>query len=1074
MSQMDELVIKFGAEDMGLEGQLLQLQSSLAANTEALTALTVKLGETAGASDALAAGAGNATRAASAMGTVLAGVSTEAGAATKNIAGMGGALSSLGAMTGPMLALGAALAAIGTVVAGFAGGIKYATDMRDAMETLKFVTADYGGNVAAVSKQVADFANLQEQTTRYAAPEVVASYNIMNRAITDTGDALNAVRIAEDVARKTHNDLITTTEQLMKSETGRKLILAELGIKISDIKAQHMSWNDVMKLAEAHSKNLAVLMSGELPDSIEMTNNAWKHSWSALAEDLLPTLTSLSDHFRYFIEDILPIVGHSFVLMFNSIKEAAASDLVGVAKFFMGDYKGALADFGHGESAVWNALTTEVAPHFETWQARQKHLQSQNAPPSGDPFKHTYQMSGTGGSAASVAAAAAKALRQDLRDLETQYDTLRTHAGQSFDTQIEETKKEIAALKEFAETHKLTRAEMDQVKTKIKDLENAEESLKKKREEAHTKHLEALKKEYEALVQHYDALISIAKDTYGKESTEYINALRAMQAALTDFLKKHKDLTQQVIDDAHVKYAQMGADYQTVLDTEQKQYDEWVKKQEEAAKQHYDQLHQIAQQWADKVGVLFDSIFTGGKTKATSFKDEFLKILHEIEQALMKSMLVKMFMGALGGVGGPGGSFLSMLGMGGGGGGGGGGGLSLGASQNGLLGALVGTAGASSVVSSLPQNQGVMGMLFGSSASNLTTGGGGGGGGGLAALAALFGHGGGGGGGSGSGSTWLGGVAPGAPIASGFGPASIFAPNAAAGKGVGEAMGALAGGGLAFQGMQQGGAFGGLESGLGIDMLLTSIGVSGGLATPIAIAAGLAAMFMHHDNPAQMPDKYMPGYGQFVSDINGAGGTFNGQFIQPEAQYWGSNALRYQIAAFFGSNPDLTQYGPNQGALEQLKALGPTYGIANEKNGTFTLDDGRTVGVNDYISLVSTYIAAVGSSGIPSPVFKVTHSLPDYAGAVSGVGNYLPGSPAAVASSGPPGNVTGSGGAAAPTVSASAMRVVGAGGGGAGGDVYVTQHIYGSILQQKDLAQYLNETLNQYSPARGMNIITRS
>lgn len=79
------------------------------------------------------------------------------------------------------------------------------------------------------------------------------------------------------------------------------------------------------------------------------------------------------------------------------------------------------------------------------------------------------------------------------------------------------------------------------------------------------------------------------------------------------------------------------------------------------------------------------------------------------------------------------------------------------------------------------------------------------------------------------------------------------------------------------QGYEQGGVFGGLETALSIDQLLaTVVGLSGGIATPVAIVAGvLAAIFGgSHDNPADMPDKYDTArYTQYVGELQGAADT---------------------------------------------------------------------------------------------------------------------------------------------------------------------------------------------------------
>jgi hypothetical protein len=100
-------------------------------------------------------------------------------------------------------------------------------------------------------------------------------------------------------------------------------------------------------------------------------------------------------------------------------------------------------------------------------------------------------------------------------------------------------------------------------------------------------------------------------------------------------------------------------------------------------------------------------------------------------------------------------------------------------------------------------------------------------------------------------------------------------------------------------------------------------------------------------------------YGTFVSDVNGAPGQFNGQTIQPGAQYStaiGNESGSEQMYAYL-SNPGNYQNvtGQDLQYIQQLQALSggsPTgLGIASEYNGMFTLGSGQKISVSQYTTL---------------------------------------------------------------------------------------------------------------------------
>jgi hypothetical protein len=98
----------------------------------------------------------------------------------------------------------------------------------------------------------------------------------------------------------------------------------------------------------------------------------------------------------------------------------------------------------------------------------------------------------------------------------------------------------------------------------------------------------------------------------------------------------------------------------------------------------------------------------------------------------------------------------------------------------------------------------------------------------------------------------------------------------------------ISGASEAVQGFQQGGFQGGVEAGLGIWQ--TEAAINPALAASpvgigIAAVGGIVAGLIHHDDPSEMPDKYMPGYGQGVANLQGNGNANGVQYQESPSVY---------------------------------------------------------------------------------------------------------------------------------------------------------------------------------------------
>lgn len=161
---------------------------------------------------------------------------------------------------------------------------------------------------------------------------------------------------------------------------------------------------------------------------------------------------------------------------------------------------------------------------------------------------------------------------------------------------------------------------------------------------------------------------------------------------------------------------------------------------------------------------------------------------------------------------------------------------------------------------------------------------------------------------------------------------------------------------------QEWGALGGaLGSGLG---MIGGPAVSAGAGMLGSILGGL---FGHSTNPLDEPDVYdTQNYGQFVANINGAPGSFNGVTIAPQPQYSiadGELSMGEQMYQW-------AQKNPQQPIAKQILALGPKLDIASEYQGEFTLGSGKTISVTAYEQLAQQWQAVAGNQ-VNAPLISV-------------------------------------------------------------------------------------------------------
>ncbi|HEY1680225.1 MAG TPA: hypothetical protein VGF98_01095 [Candidatus Tumulicola sp.] len=209
-------------------------------------------------------------------------------------------------------------------------------------------------------------------------------------------------------------------------------------------------------------------------------------------------------------------------------------------------------------------------------------------------------------------------------------------------------------------------------------------------------------------------------------------------------------------------------------------------------------------------------------------------------------------------------------------------------------------------------------------------------------------------------------------------------------------------------------------------------------------AAGgiLGGLFGNHETAADEPDVYdTQNYGQFVSNMNGTTGTYNGVTINAQPQYNradGALPMSQQMVAW-------AQKNPNDPLSKQILALGTSgLGIKSEYQGEFTLWNGKQISVTAYEQLGSQWQAkATGATN--SPIVSIN----SYGGGSAAGGYNTPGMDSSTFAAEEQGWASGMSG----STGYGAYNSPVTGGGSAGGDA-VVGGAAGSSLGNTQLAPY--------------------
>jgi hypothetical protein len=187
---------------------------------------------------------------------------------------------------------------------------------------------------------------------------------------------------------------------------------------------------------------------------------------------------------------------------------------------------------------------------------------------------------------------------------------------------------------------------------------------------------------------------------------------------------------------------------------------------------------------------------------------------------------------------------------------------------------------------------------------------------------------------------------------------------------------------------QSSGTWAGIFGGIG-DVAGSIIGGPVGGMIGGLLGGLFGGLFGSHETAAQMPDVSEPtygtqwNYGQFVSNMIGTYGTYNGQYIQAQApynQYEGGTPMGKQVYEELADLPK--NLSPVvEGLANQLRALerGDTNSnaleIKSESQGMFTLESGAQISVQSYMQMIGQFMAATAGM---LPTYTVSRAYPNF------------------------------------------------------------------------------------------------
>jgi len=240
-----------------------------------------------------------------------------------------------------------------------AGAATVAAKDQEAMERLGVAIKAQGADWNALSKQVADWTELQERTTTFGRSQTVPALNELAVAGVKLGDAFKIVRVAEDASAATGKPLAEVTHQLLEAYNGNSRGLIQLGVVTRDQIKDGMSLMQIFGAIEKTMSDQATSTNVYAKQQIILQHDIEKLSLS-FGESLLPVLTEATKQVDHFVRSIDgKELGRAFVASLREIAKEAREAYGALAVL-----NGGLNDLNKDSATAGRSLHDAVGQYF--------------------------------------------------------------------------------------------------------------------------------------------------------------------------------------------------------------------------------------------------------------------------------------------------------------------------------------------------------------------------------------------------------------------------------------------------------------------------------------------------------------------------------------------------------------------------------------------------------------------------------------------------------------------------------------------------------------------------------------
>ncbi|HEV7236825.1 MAG TPA: hypothetical protein VGN15_11625, partial [Ktedonobacteraceae bacterium] len=287
----------------------------------------------------------------------------------------------IGGLVEAFASLKSAVPALLLITAGFAAvfgsfelikdSISDAGKWNQSMQVLGATVTAQGGDWKTLSKDVAEYADLQERTTTFSRDQVVDALKQLTSAGMGVAEAMQVNRIAEDASIATGQSLVTVNHALVEAMHGRTQALTMLGIGTKASIKAGMSFSDILTAIEKQMGGTAAAALNTLPGALSELGNVFESFKESVGQNLQQPLIALVQTFISLVENDGPPV----VDFINNLTNTA--ELLGheVTSEIIPAFNDLVAAFQPTIDGVHN-LTEEVVGSHNGWQILQQLIEN--------------------------------------------------------------------------------------------------------------------------------------------------------------------------------------------------------------------------------------------------------------------------------------------------------------------------------------------------------------------------------------------------------------------------------------------------------------------------------------------------------------------------------------------------------------------------------------------------------------------------------------------------------------------------------------------------------------------------